>query len=206
MEISAKLVKDLRDRTGAGMMECKKALVESNGDIEIAIENMRKAGQAKADKKAFEVRLKSEIRNNRLNIERRKKREKQFSSRLQSIQTNIASENQMYASIQDQRLTQIALLESLEKDLVAQTTLKKKGVLSERAWAQVERSVLSQRARIKDLDAQLKQHRYQISRMEQGIVDARLELDTALLELDTLISVSLQKDPKPMQAEYSSFK
>ena len=42
MEISAKLVKDLRDRTGAGMMECKKALVESNGDIEIAIENMRK--------------------------------------------------------------------------------------------------------------------------------------------------------------------
>ncbi|GIR92661.1 MAG: hypothetical protein CM15mP93_08480 [Thiotrichaceae bacterium] len=52
MEISAKLVKDLRDRTGAGMMECKKALVESNGDIEIAIENMRKAGQAKADKKS----------------------------------------------------------------------------------------------------------------------------------------------------------
>ena len=147
----------------------------------------RRLEQAKADKKAFEVRLKSEIRNNRLNIERRKKREKQFSSRLQSIQTNIASENQMYASIQDQRLTQIALLESLEKDLVAQTTLKKKGVLSERAWAQVERSVLSQRARIKDLDAQLKQHRYQISRMEQGIVDARLELDTALLELDTLI-------------------
>ena len=55
MEISAKLVKDLRDRTGAGMMECKKALVESNGDIEIAIENMRKAGQAKADKKSSRI-------------------------------------------------------------------------------------------------------------------------------------------------------
>ena len=51
-EITAALVKDLRERTGAGMMECKKALVESNGDIDLAIENMRKAGMAKADKKA----------------------------------------------------------------------------------------------------------------------------------------------------------
>jgi elongation factor Ts len=46
------LVKELRERTGAGMMECKKALVETNGDIEAAIENMRKSGQAKAAKKA----------------------------------------------------------------------------------------------------------------------------------------------------------
>lgn len=51
-EITAALVKDLRERTGAGMMECKKALVESNGDLDLAIENMRKAGMAKADKKA----------------------------------------------------------------------------------------------------------------------------------------------------------
>jgi len=50
--ISALLVKALRERTGAGMMECKKALVAANGDIETAIEEMRKAGQAKADKKA----------------------------------------------------------------------------------------------------------------------------------------------------------
>ena len=50
-EITASLVKELRERTGAGMMECKKALVEANGDIELAIDNMRKSGQAKAAKK-----------------------------------------------------------------------------------------------------------------------------------------------------------
>ncbi|MBT1247082.1 MULTISPECIES: translation elongation factor Ts [unclassified Thermosipho (in: thermotogales)] len=50
--ISAKLVKELRDRTGAGMMECKKALEETNGDIEKAIEVLRKRGIAKAAKKA----------------------------------------------------------------------------------------------------------------------------------------------------------
>ncbi|ONN27329.1 elongation factor Ts [Thermosipho affectus] len=50
--ISAKLVKELRDRTGAGMMECKKALEEANGDIEKAIEVLRKRGIAKAAKKA----------------------------------------------------------------------------------------------------------------------------------------------------------
>ena len=52
MAITAALVKELRERTGAGMMECKKALVESDGDIESAIEAMRKSGQAKAAKKA----------------------------------------------------------------------------------------------------------------------------------------------------------
>jgi elongation factor Ts len=52
MAITAALVKDLRERTGSGMMECKKALVEANGDIEVAIEAMRKSGQAKAAKKA----------------------------------------------------------------------------------------------------------------------------------------------------------
>jgi len=50
--ISAALVKELRERTGAGMMECKKALVEMDGDIEAAAEHMRKTGMAKADKKA----------------------------------------------------------------------------------------------------------------------------------------------------------
>jgi len=52
MNISAALVKDLRERTGSGMMECKKALVEAGGDIEAAIELMRKSGLAKADKKS----------------------------------------------------------------------------------------------------------------------------------------------------------
>lgn len=51
-EISASLVKELRDRTGLGMMECKKALVDAGGDIEKAIDDMRKSGQAKAAKKA----------------------------------------------------------------------------------------------------------------------------------------------------------
>ncbi|MFC6276988.1 translation elongation factor Ts [Psittacicella hinzii] len=54
-EITASLVKELRERTGAGIMDCKKALVETNGDIEAAIENMRKNGQAKAAKKAGRV-------------------------------------------------------------------------------------------------------------------------------------------------------
>lgn len=55
MTISAALVKELRERTGAGMMDCKKALVEAGGDIEAAIEAMRKAGTAKAAKKAGRV-------------------------------------------------------------------------------------------------------------------------------------------------------
>jgi elongation factor Ts len=52
MAITASLVKELRERTRAGMMECKKALVETGGDIESAIELMRKSGQAKAAKRA----------------------------------------------------------------------------------------------------------------------------------------------------------
>ncbi|WP_440904583.1 translation elongation factor Ts [Catenovulum sp. SX2] len=55
MAITAALVKELRERTGAGMMDCKKALVETDGDIEVAIENMRKSGQAKAAKKAGNI-------------------------------------------------------------------------------------------------------------------------------------------------------
>ena len=53
--ITAEAVKSLRERTGAGMMECKKALVEANGDLEVAAEAMRKSGLAKADKKAGRV-------------------------------------------------------------------------------------------------------------------------------------------------------
>ncbi len=55
MAITASQVKELRERTGAGMMECKKALVEVDGDIEAAIEAMRKSGQAKAAKKAGRI-------------------------------------------------------------------------------------------------------------------------------------------------------
>ncbi len=55
MSITAAQVKELRERTGAGMMECKKALVASGGDIEAAVDAMRKSGLAKADKKASRV-------------------------------------------------------------------------------------------------------------------------------------------------------
>lgn len=55
MSISAAQVKELRERTGAGMMECKKALVEADGDVELALENLRKSGAAKAAKKAGRI-------------------------------------------------------------------------------------------------------------------------------------------------------
>jgi elongation factor Ts len=55
MTVTAAMVKELRARTAAGMMDCKKALQEANGDMELAIENMRKNGQAKAAKKAGNI-------------------------------------------------------------------------------------------------------------------------------------------------------
>ena len=55
MSISAAMVKELRERTGAGMMECKKALVAAEGDVDLAMENLRKSGAAKAAKKAGRV-------------------------------------------------------------------------------------------------------------------------------------------------------
>ena len=61
MEITATLVKELRERTGAGMMECKKALVENNGDIEAAADWLRKTGLAKADKKSDRIAAEGRI-------------------------------------------------------------------------------------------------------------------------------------------------
>ena len=55
MAITASMVKELREMTGAGMMDCKKALNETNGDMDAAIEFLRKNGQAKADKKAGRI-------------------------------------------------------------------------------------------------------------------------------------------------------
>ena len=60
-EITASLVKELRERSGAGMMECKKALSEHGGDIEVAMEALRKSGLAKADKKAGRVAAEGRI-------------------------------------------------------------------------------------------------------------------------------------------------
>ena len=61
MEITASLVKELRERTGAGMMECKKALTENSGDIDISAEWLRKQGLAKADKKAGRIAAEGRI-------------------------------------------------------------------------------------------------------------------------------------------------
>ncbi|MBL7684755.1 MAG: elongation factor Ts [Deltaproteobacteria bacterium] len=54
-EISANLIKELREKTGAGVLDCKKALTETNGDLEKAVENLRKSGAAKADKKSGRI-------------------------------------------------------------------------------------------------------------------------------------------------------
>ncbi|MCK5354558.1 MAG: translation elongation factor Ts, partial [Methyloprofundus sp.] len=61
MSVSAAMVKELRQRTGSGMMECRKALRESEGDMDLAIENMRKAGLAKADKKSSRIAAEGRI-------------------------------------------------------------------------------------------------------------------------------------------------
>ena len=61
MAVTAAMVKELRERTGAGMMECKKALVEAGGDMEAAVDAMRMAGLAKADKKASRVAAEGKI-------------------------------------------------------------------------------------------------------------------------------------------------
>lgn len=61
MQITAATVKELRDRTGAGMMDCKKALEETQGNIEAAIENMRKSGIAKAAKKSGRIAAEGQI-------------------------------------------------------------------------------------------------------------------------------------------------
>src|SRR6478736_2848831 len=61
MEITASMVKELRERSGAGMMECKKALTENGGDIDTSIEWLRKQGLAKADKKASRIAAEGRI-------------------------------------------------------------------------------------------------------------------------------------------------
>lgn len=61
MQIKPALVKELRERTGAGMMDCKKALVEAEGDVDNAAELLRKSGQAKADKKASRVAAEGQV-------------------------------------------------------------------------------------------------------------------------------------------------
>lgn len=62
MAITAGMVKELREMTGVGMMDCKKALSETNGDMDAAVEFLRKNGQAKAEKKLEESLQKVSLR------------------------------------------------------------------------------------------------------------------------------------------------
>ena len=70
MAITAGMVKELREMTGAGMMDCKKALTETNGDMDAAVEFLRKNGQAKAEKKAGRIAaegiVKTVVRNDKV--------------------------------------------------------------------------------------------------------------------------------------------
>ena len=72
MTITADQVKQLRDMTGAGMMECKKALAETGGDLNKAIDALRKAGSAKAEKRADRAasqgRIESYVHDNRIGV------------------------------------------------------------------------------------------------------------------------------------------
>ena len=62
MAVTAKLVKELRDKTGAGMMDCKKALMETDGDIDKAIDVLREKGLSKAAKKADRIAAEGLVR------------------------------------------------------------------------------------------------------------------------------------------------
>ena len=85
MNITADSVKQLRERTGAGMMECKKALVETQGDLDAAAELMRKSGLAKADKKAARVAAEG-TRGDRALRQQRRARRGQLRDRLRGPQ------------------------------------------------------------------------------------------------------------------------
>ncbi|HAU06688.1 MAG TPA: translation elongation factor Ts, partial [Gammaproteobacteria bacterium] len=107
MAITAALVKELRERTGSGMMECKKALVESNGDIDLAIETMRKAGLAKADKKSDRIAAEGVIA---IEVSDNNK---------QAVMLEINSETDFVAKADDftdfvQRVAQVALTQNPE--------------------------------------------------------------------------------------------
>ncbi|MCI5839897.1 MAG: translation elongation factor Ts [Peptoniphilaceae bacterium] len=112
-EISAKLVKELRDRTSAGMMECKKALVETNGDLEKAIDLLKEKGQSKLDKKANRIAAEGVIgsyihSNNRIGVIVEINTETDFSAKTDQIKDfakniamHIAAMNPKYVSESD---------------------------------------------------------------------------------------------------------
>src|SRR5499427_5844425 len=113
MEINAKLVKDLREKTGAGMMDCKNALVESKGDTEQAIVILRKKGLASAQKKAARVAAEGMIRHyihagGKLGVLVEINSETDFAARsdefqilIKNITIHIAAQNPLYVKRED---------------------------------------------------------------------------------------------------------
>lgn len=112
MAVTAKLVKELRDKTGAGMMDCKKALTETDGDIDKAVKLLKEKGQATLDKKADRIAAEgvigSYIHNNKIGVIVEINTETDFSAKTDSVQEfarniamHIAALNPLYVSEED---------------------------------------------------------------------------------------------------------
>jgi elongation factor Ts len=92
--ITAAMVKDLREKTGAGMMDCKQALTENNGDIEAAIDWLRKKGLSKAAKKAGRVAAEGLIRHRAVDGNERRRRRGQLGNRFRRAQRSVPGSGQ----------------------------------------------------------------------------------------------------------------
>ena len=119
MAVSASLVKELREMTGAGMMDCKKALEESNGNIDAAVKLLKEKGQATLDKKAGRVAAEgvigSYIHNNKIGVIVEINTETDFSANTDSVKDfardlamHIAAANPLYISEEDANENDIA--------------------------------------------------------------------------------------------------
>lgn len=119
MAVSASLVKELREMTGAGMMDCKKALEESNGNIDAAVKLLKEKGQATLDKKAGRVAAEgvigSYIHNNKIGVIVEINTETDFSANTDSVKNfardlamHIAAANPLYISEEDANEDDIA--------------------------------------------------------------------------------------------------
>lgn len=165
-EISAQLVKELRAITGAGMMDCKKALKDSNGDKNKAIENLRQKGLAKADKKASRVALEGVIESyihtgNKIGVLVEVNcetdfvaRRKEFKDFAKEIAMQIAaSPNVEYVTFNDlpaEIIEQEKKIESLREDLKNKAENIKQSILEGRVRKNLQQLVLYDTPYIRD--------------------------------------------------------
>ena len=128
--ISAAAVKKLRERTGVGMMECKKALLEVGGDMELAIENLRKSGKAKADKKSNRVAA-----DGRIVISSNKKYTVIISAEIENQINHLeADEKKNYMKMINLKETGLNILIKKGYDLLQLETFFTSGPEESRAW------------------------------------------------------------------------